>query len=523
MQRLSEECLFDQLKASLTIDDKPLCASALLARAYRRFPRQEAVVAAHQAVTYQELYFRSILLSRYLQSRGLKAHDRVVLYYENSLEFYVAYFAIWQIGCVVVPFNIFLHDKELVHVINDAKPSAAIASQSLMPNLVRVMSLGVENTALPVWGQEVFDWQTPYDERVCEAFVPCSLEGDAMCALLYTSGTTGLPRGVMLSSQNVIINALQCFARFMYAGMSHNETFFCVLPLFHVFAQNTCLWLPVMIGARVIVVAKIDRKLILEGLEKEPTVFLGFPALYGLLCMMKTAPLQTIKLFVSGADMLPDKIRLLFAQIYGRKICAGYGLSEASPVVAVDLDNADDATQIVGEPFVGLACSIRDDEGNELPVGTVGTLWLKGGNVMLGYHNAPEATNKVLVNGWLNTGDLGMLDRFGRLAISGRVKDIIIHKGFNIYPAEIENILLTHPAVFKAAVIGYDEEMAGQVPIAYVAVKTIDAALEKNLRILCAQNLAAYKIPRQFICLDDLPMNATGKVDKKKLPRFPSM
>jgi long-chain acyl-CoA synthetase len=326
-----------------------------------------------------------------------------------------------------------------------------------------------------------------------------------------------MPKGVMLNSYNIMTNLMQCYARLQMFGQRDDDIFFSVLPLFHVFAQNVCLWLPVMIGASVIIVKKIDRKLILQGLRKKPTIFFGFPALYGLLCLLKTAPLDSIRIFVSGADALPDKIRSAFAAVYGRKICAGYGLTEAAPVVGLNQYNHSLKTDVVGKPVVGLACDIRNDEGNSLPPSKIGTLWIKGGNVMMGYYNAPEQTAKVLQNGWLNTGDFARFDEQGNLAICGRNKDLIIHKGFNIYPQEVENVLMSHAAVFKAAVVGREESSSGEIPVAFVAVKSYDGDLKKSLRELCSDHLASYKIPREFVCLEDLPMNATGKVDKKQL------
>jgi long-chain acyl-CoA synthetase len=236
-----------------------------------------------------------------------------------------------------------------------------------------------------------------------------------------------------------------------------------------------------------------------------------------LLCMMRNAPLDSVKLFVNGADMLPDKIRAAFGIVYGRKICAGYGLTESAPLVAVNHENNQRATVVVGYPLCELECDVRDDAGVSVSPNTIGTLWLKGDNIMMGYYMAPESTSRVLVDGWLNTGDLAYLDKQGRLAVCGRTKDVIIHKGFNIYPAEVENVLLTHPAVYKVAVIGQEEASSGQVPVAYVALRKREATIENDLRVLCAQNLASYKVPRKFVCLDDLPMNATGKVDKKQL------
>jgi long-chain acyl-CoA synthetase len=456
-------------------------------------------------------------MSKRLMSYGIEAGDRVVLLYENSLEFYIAYFAIWQIGAVVVPLNVFLHEKELAYIINDSEPKLIIASATQKQKLDLLILSKMVSSLPPVLSKDDFDWACDVPENIDESFVVVERNIDELSVLLYTSGTTGAPKGVMLSSRNVMANLLQGFARFTMIGLNKDDRFFCVLPLFHVFAQNTCLWLPTIIGASVIVVSQIDRKLILGGLQQKPTIFLGVPALYGLLCMMRNAPLDSVKLFVNGADMLPDKIRAAFGIIYGRKICAGYGLTESAPLVAVNHENNQRATVVVGYPLCALDCDVRDDANTSVAPNIIGTLWLKGDNIMMGYYKASEATARVLVDGWLNTGDLAYIDKQGRLAVCGRTKDIIIHKGFNIYPAEIENVLLTHPAVYKVAVIGQEEASSGQVPVAYVALRKREATIERDLRVLCAQNLASYKVPRKFVCLDDLPMNATGKVDKKQL------
>ncbi len=516
-----EQDIFEALKASLYTNNRELRAQELLQRAYQSYPDHTALVTAHKTLTYKELYFRSLLVGQYLAKSGIKAGDTVLLYYENSIEFYCAYFAIWQLGCICAPLNIFLHTRELAHIMVDSDAKAIIVSPTLLTNIEQLLAQHPACRLPLIIDTQAFDWQTPVptaplDQALQVPAIP--LEGcEEVCLLLYTSGTTGKPKGVMLSSHNIINNTLQGYARFKVGGMQEHERFLCVLPLFHVFAQNACIWLAIITGSAVIIVPKIDRKLMLDGLKQKPTLFFGFPALYGLLCLMKTAPLDTIKMFVSGADMLPDKIRAGFAIIYGRKICSGYGLTEASPVISFNYDNQEQATHVVGKPLVGISIQIRDQDGHTLPTNTVGILWVSGDNIMKGYHGDPESTAQVLQDGWLNTGDLASIDDQGILAIRGRMKDIIIHKGFNIYPAEVENVLMMHPSVTKAAVIGKAEDAHGQVPVAYVAVKAHDPMLEESLRNLCQHNLAAYKIPRTFICMEDLPLNATGKVDKKKL------
>ncbi len=515
-----EQILFERTKQACSQNGKLMFIGDLLTRANEKFPDQIALETADRCVTYARLYALAQQAAKDFQARGVTARDRVIIYYENSIEFYVGYYAAWFLHAVVTPLNTFLHEKELAHIIKDAEPKLIFVMPEFVAKLEGLVSGGYLD-ALPdmVTGQ-IIDWSV----TTCESLVVADgqLEEDDLAALLYTSGTTGVPKGVMLSSRNALTNALQAYARFQAIGLEMGERFLCVLPLFHAFAQNACIWFAAMTGATVILVPRIDRKLILEGLQRQPTIFFGFPALYGLLCLMKTAPLDTIKMFVSGADALPDKIRAGFAMVYGRRICSGYGLSEASPVVAVSVENEEQPTNVVGAPMSGIDIQLRDDQGACVESGVVGTLWIKGDNIMLGYYHAPEVTAQVLVDGWLNTGDLASVDKEGRIAIRGRSKDLIIHKGFNIYPQEVENVLLKHPLVFKAAVIGKTEEMSGEIPVAYVAVRSQDLeSVEKGLKKLCNEHLAAYKIPRQIICLEDLPMNATGKVDKKQLQGKP--
>ncbi|MFH1253886.1 MAG: AMP-binding protein [bacterium] len=518
-----ENSIFNKIQNDFIKNGDLAYAGELLKIAYEKYPNNIALIHQNQSITYKEFYFRSIIFSRKLKASGIKPRDKVLIFSENSIAFYIAYFAVWQIGAIAVPVNIFLHSKELSYIIKDSEPVAIICSGLLKNNIEDLVTQNYLDNLPTIFTDQDIDFISPVpDESGTEAELLANfeierLETDELCLLLYTSGTTGTPKGVMLSSRNIMTNAIQAYSRFNMMGLTDKERFFCVLPLFHVFAQNACLWLPLITGSTIIIVQKIDRKLILEGLKHQPTLFLGFPALYGLLCMMKTAPLDSVKVFVSGADMLPDKIRQAFGMVYGRKICAGYGLSEASPIVAVNYCNNSMPTHFVGRPLVGIECDIRDENGKSLPRGTVGNLWIRGGNIMIGYYKSTASTAKVMDGRWLNTGDLGLVDSRGYLAISGRVKDIIIHKGFNIYPAEIENVLLRHPDVFKAAVVGQEDSDSGQIPVAFVAIKSKNNGIEASLRSLCSNNLAAYKIPRKFVCVEDLPMNSTGKVDKKQL------
>jgi len=482
----------------------------LLQRAATLYPDHTALVCLDQKISYKDLYHRSVLLSKKLIARGVKPKDRVLILFQNSLEFYVAYFGVLQAGAVVAPLNIFLKERELNHIVQDAQASLIIATSQ---------KVGLfKNGNLPdILTEKDLELDTPLTETIADFDVIC-LPHDDLAVLLYTSGTTGLPKGVMLSSKNIMTNVVQMMSRLPICTA---QRIFCVLPLFHSFAQNTCIWAAFYSGCSVIVVPKIQRKGILDGLKHKPTIFLGVPALYGLLCLLRNAPLDSVDFFISGGDALPDKIRAAFELIYRRKLCNGYGLTETAPLISVDLEDVAEPTNNIGRPAIGIQCSIRDENNKDMPKGEIGQLWVKGNNVMMGYYNEPEKTAEVLQDGWFATGDLAKFDDNGKLLICGREKDLIIHKGLNIYPQEIENVLLGHMKVLFVGVVGKQDEQLGEIPVAFVQLQPgkKKEGMAKVLRDLCAKDLASYKIPRSFIFIDDMPLTATKKVDKKDLKK----
>lgn len=505
---LTDQALFDNYYKENCANGSLLYVGRLLERAAQKYPNNTALIFETSSITYKHLFQRASSLSKHLLAQGIKPRDRVLLFMHNSIDYYIAHFAILQAGAVIVPLNTFLREHELAHILQDAKPAAFIVSSDL-EEIVK------NADKVPFVITEKFDaFNEPSLENL-PVFECIDLDIHEMAALLYTSGTTGVPKGVMLSSNNIMNNILQGVSRLRSESY---ERVLAILPLFHSFAQAACVWGPVFLGSTVIIVPRIDRRSILEGLRHDPTTFLGVPALFGLLCLMKTAPLSRVKLFASGGDALPDKIRAGFALLYRRKIISGYGLTEASPVISVDFDDEAMPTSNVGRPLAYIECSLRDENGAEVASGAVGELWIKGPNVMLGYYNEPEMTQKVIKDGWLATGDFAYMDEKGRIVITGRLKDLIINKGFNIYPQEIENVIMSHPNVIRVGVVGCKDPMVGEIPVAYVQLKENDPQCEKALKDLCAKNLASYKIPRSFVCsTQELPMTVTGKVDKKVL------
>lgn len=518
MNKYAEQKRFEQYYNQIIKKDNLTYAGSILKRASKKWPNRTAFICDDQSITYSQLYIAASNFTKQLKDFGLKSNDKVILLYENSIDFFIAYFGIWQAGAVIAPLNVFLNANEIEALINNAQPKHIVVSDTLQKNL------GSYNNQDKI---KIFNTQdienSKKSENVPENFKVDELGFNEMAALLYTSGTTGFPKGVMLSSKNIIINAMQGMSKFK-EEINDDDKVYCALPLFHSLPQNMCVWATTLAGATAIIVPKITRKSLLKGLEHKPTMIVAVPSLYGLFCMFKNADFSNVKYFVSGGDALSDKVRSYFGLLYKRKICNGYGLTETSPFISVDMNDYLKPTSNVGSPLPHIEVKIVDEKNKQLNQGQVGILWVKGPNIMLGYYNNPEATAQVIKDGWFYTGDLAYISSEGDIVIAGRHKDIIIHKGINIYPQEIENVLLTHNQVFQAAVIGIandpTENKDVEIPVAFIATKEPNKEkLEKELLDICKNQLASYKVPKQFIIQNSLPLTSTGKVDKKKLKK----
>jgi len=502
---MSEQERFEFFYNTVQQDNKIIYAGKILQESYKRFSNDIALIYKNRHITYKELYYRASRFSKTLEKQGVGESDRVLIFFRNSLEFYIAYFGAWQVGAVVAPLNIFLKENELKHIIGDSQAKLAVID-SEKKDLFK-------DADIPLLTQDDIDTESQVPDNFEDIKIP-DRDPEDMAALLYTSGTTGLPKGVMLSSKNIMTNVVQAVSRMPF---SKAKKIYCILPLFHCFAQNTCVWTGLFAGCTIVVVPKISRKEILSSLKHKPDIMLGVPALYGLFCLLKRLSLQDVEYFICGGDALPDKIRAGFALVYGRKLCNGYGLTETSPLVSIDLEDVTEPTSNIGRPVIGVQCAVRGPEGKLLRKNKIGELFIKGENVMMGYYNEPQKTEEVLKDGWFATGDLAKFDKNGKLIICGRLKDVIIHKGINIYPQEIENVILKHPLVLQVGVIGRNDTKHGQVPVAVVQLRGKSDIIEDQLRNLCKKELATYKVPRQFLIIKEMPLTAISKVDKNSL------
>lgn len=494
---------FQQLLFRMQENNTIIFAGSMLQRAALFWPKRLALLFQDQHISFKELFAQAAAITELLRAKGVTPEDTVALLWQNTPEFYIMYFGIWQTGAVVVPLNTFLTAQEIQHILKDSNAKYTLVS-------THFKELVQESCDRCIFEEELM--VTPLaDEQLAQFTIPKKNSND-LALLLYTSGTTGVPKGVMMSSHAIVTNAVQGISKLT---IYQTDKVFACLPLFHSFSQNACIWAPVLIGCTIVLVPKITRAALIEGLRHKPTFVIGVPALYMLFCSLKYLSFSHVRYFLCGADVLTDKLRSFFAHIYRRKICNGYGLTEAGPFVSGYLDEQVLPASTVGKPLPKISVSVRDKNDVEVPHGTVATIWVHGDSLMMGYYNAPEATAAMLSNNALDTGDLGYIDSAGRLVLAGREKELIVRKGVKIYPQEIESVLLRHPSVMQAAVIG--KEIDGEeVPVAFVGVLNYHVTAEELLA-LCKENLAAYKVPNSIEVRKNLPSVGTGKVDKKKL------
>lgn len=473
--------------------DKPVVADASLVLSGAEF----LVVARH--------------LAKQITSRNTGAHVGVLA--PPSAAGAVAIAACWCAGRVPVPLNFLLGPDELHRVTRDAGLDL-ILSVRLMAEIAE--RLGIAALVLDANSMTPDAGGGTHADMDTAAGIPSAAPED-LGAILYTSATTGDPKGVRLSFDNLIQNALTCAA---HARLDHRHVFLSVLPQFHSFGFTAMTVVPLMLGATVRYLPRFSPAAVVDALsEHRVGVFMAVASMYAALLRLKGAGKEefaSLHLAISGGEPLPPRVSEAFAERFGVEIQEGYGLTETSPVVSLNMPWARRPTS-VGRPLPGITVSAVDTEGRQLPPGAEGELTVTGHCVMQGYHNRPAETAGVLRGGRFFTGDLGRVDSDGFVYITGRVKDLIIVGGENVYPREIENVLCEHPAVAEAAVIGVPDELRGETPAAFVILREGAATTETELRAFCRQHLAGYKQPRSVQICSELPRGPTGKILKRAL------
>jgi long-chain acyl-CoA synthetase len=458
-----------------------------------------------------------------LAEKGVAPGDRIALYCINSDAFALAYFGILKAGATVVPINLLLNPKEVAYILNDAGVKGLIYHE-LFAEQVRAVGcqasgfrfracIGMQNPLGDTPWPDLFSAHRP------SAHPPIS--SSSLAAILYTSGTTGHPKGAMLSHGNLAANVNSI--RQAMKLEPGRDVLLCALPMFHAFAATVCMIFPLTHGCTVVPVPKFDPAAAADLIEAHKvTVFPAVPSMFNVMLRLPdnaVPKLASLKYAVSGGAAMPMEIMRQFETKFGKLIYEGDGPTECSPVTCVNPIGGLRKPASVGLPVPDVQMKIVDDHGQELPHGTVGEIVVRGPNVMKGYWNHPEETKEAFFGEWFRTGDLGTEDDDGYFCIVDRKKDMVIVNGMNVYPRVIEEVLYQHPAVREVAVVGQPDTLHGEVPVAYVVLKEEVAATVEELRRYCRDHLGRHEIPRQFHLLAALPKNAAGKIMKRELRR----
>ena len=486
--------------------------------------KKVALFVDDEKITYSEILENADKLAAYLADQDVKKGDKIALFLRNSPEFIYTIFAASKLGAVIVPVNTFLKEDELTYILEDSGASILMASaihdkvvnSSKASSLCRFIVWEGEST---VQGEQHHFFEEALDTTLKVEHTVTGLEDTAV--LIYTSGTTGKPKGAMLSHKNILSNGR---SGAMTIKVKPKDRAIVFLPMFHSFTFSIGVMLPLYVGGSIVIIKSIQpfSNIFKQTLTKRVTLFFGIPDVYNALAKAKLPWyfmwFNSIRAFISGAAALQPKTLEAMAKKFKRAtLLEGYGLSEASPAVCMNTFKKQKAGS-VGTALHSYEMKIVDADMKEVDYGMIGDIIVRGDNVMQGYLNRPTATEETIINGWLLTGDMGYMDDEGFLFIVDRKKDLIISKGINVYPREIEEVIDVYEGVGASAVIGIVDERSGEVPIVYIELEEgVENFDEAGLKKYMKESLANYKIPKQIHFIDELPKNATGKVLKRAL------
>lgn len=502
----------------------------MLKRTVDQAPERRALIFAGAEFTYRELHERVLTTMAGLQELGIKQGDRVGIMLPNCPEYVASYYAITGLGAIVVQISPISAGPEVDYMLNDSGCKVLVVYAGCVsvvagvrsPALERVIGVrfGETNVSLgqgDVWFDE---WITAVDASTAPT-IPSLRPADTIAVLQYTGGTTGRSKGAMLSHRNLVANAHQS-NYFVPGGSQAEDIVVCALPLFHVYAMTICMNLPIAFGGCILLVPRFDAKELLELVQRyRATSFPGVPTMYVALTQVLTPgsdALNSLRICNSGGAPLPVQVLHRFEELTGAVMSEGYGLSESSPVTHSSLQARRKVGSIgVPAPETKAKIVAIDDPSRELATGESGELAIFGPQVMVGYWNRPEETARTLVDGWLLTGDIAVIDEEGFTFIVDRKKDLIIASGYNVYPRDVEEALYRHPAVLEAAVVGAPDEYRGETVKAFVVLQSGATVTEADLIAFCREQLAPYKVPRMIEFRDELPKSAVGKILRRSL------
>ena len=488
--------------------------ATLLTDSAAKYPERTAIRLDDVAIPYAALGLTSKLVAGLLQARGIEAGDRVGIMLPNVPHFPFVYFGVLRMGARVVPMNVLLTAREVKHYLSNSGAKLIVVWEDFAPAAKEAADeLGIEMISInPTNVGDLIQGVEPYED-VAE------VAPDDTAVILYTSGTTGQPKGAELTHQNIRSNIEGIKGLFT---PTEDDVFFGGLPLFHVFGQTVAMNGAVSSGSELTLLPRFDPAKALEIIQRDKvTIFMGVPTMYAAMLQVPdrdSYDISSLRLCVSGGAALPVEIIRAFESEFDTPILEGYGLSETSPVASFGRVDMERKPGTIGTPIDGVEMRIVDEEGNVLGVGDVGELQIKGPNVMKGYWQMPEATEKAIdADGWFASGDMATVDSDGYYSIVDRKKEMILRGGYNVYPREVEEVLYEHPAIAEAAVVGIPHDELGEEIVAVVSFKEGQSATEDDLRDFAKQGVAAYKYPRHIMIVDELPKGPTGKILKREI------
>ncbi|ANU12497.1 Long-chain-fatty-acid--CoA ligase [Planococcus halocryophilus Or1] len=496
-------------------------------------PTKAAYNFMGQDTSYKEFDQKVAFFAGALKELGVEKGDHVAFLLGNTPHFLISLYATMRLGATAVPINPIYTPDEIAYIVNDSDAKVVVALDMLLPLIEKA------HAALPAVASYVICETDPaMPEKMAQlpeavkskiySFTKlltnstvnsefAEVEADDTAVILYTSGTTGKPKGAMLTHQNLYSNARDVGE---YLQISETDRVVATLPVFHVFALTVVVNAPLLQGATIILVPRFNPKEVFEVIKaNKATVFAGVPTMFNFMNQLPDvdpADFATVRLTVSGGSAMPVALLHSFEDKFNVRISEGYGLSEASPVTCFNPIDRERKAGSIGTSIINVENKVVNELGEEVAVNEVGELIVRGPNVMRGYYKMPEETASAIRDGWLYTGDLARVDEEGYFYIVDRKKDMIIVGGYNVYPREIEEVLFAHPAILEAAVVGLPDPDFGEEVNAYVVLKDPTVSIE-DLKVYCAEHLAKYKVPRQFEVLQELPKNTTGKILRRSL------
>lgn len=493
--------------------------------AAKRFASHTLVWQPEVQASFADLDRASDQVAAALQAEGIEAGQRIALYCINDLSFVQAYLGIQKAGAVVVPVNLLIAVDEIEYILADAAVSGLIYHHALeeklapvrasLPQLKFVCRIGA--TDRPAGDASFEEWLTGPGEVKEPARDP---DRD-VAAILYTSGTTGHPKGAMLTHRNLVSNTWSVLRALSL--QAQKDRLLVVLPLFHSFAATVGMLTPCLHGLTLLPVPRFEPAVVSDRIAKGgATVFLGVPSMYNLLSRLPDEQKEKwagVRLGVAGGAAMPVELLQAFERRFGFPIVEGDGPTECSPVTSVNPPQGPRKPGSVGLPVPDVAIAILDSEGSPLADGETGEICVKGPNVMQGYWNLPEATAEAFHGDWLRTGDLGYRDEDGYFFMVDRIKDMIIVNGMNVYPRMVEEVLYRHPDILEAAVVGEPHTSHGEIVVAHVVAREGKDLSASEVKAWCKANLGEHQRPRKVVLRRSLPKNATGKILKRELRR----